>query len=162
VDDFDGEWGEILKLVGGGPAGFLGIGGAGQRAAGDSTEKIDQDIVIAHAACLIARDAVEGLHDIDDLDHDAGLLEDLAADGLFEGFAELDRAARQRPLAFEGLLSAPDEENLPRSVRDVAEDDGSDTGDGSVGIFAFHTNRVQEQKRAADAPSGSAAIRVRA
>src|SRR5262249_22820955 len=64
---------------------------------------------------------------------DAGLLLQLAADGLFEGFLDADEAAGQRPPALEGLQVAADEEDL-EVLLVQAEDDGVH-GQRRPGVF---------------------------
>ena len=91
--------------------------------------------MVLDAALRVAGDAVEGLDDLDGFDDEAGFFEDFAADGFFEGLAELDGAAWEGPLAFEGLPGAADEQDGLLCSGTVAEDDGTDAGDGRVWVF---------------------------
>src|ERR1700734_2442128 len=138
ANDFYGEWREPFQLVRGRPPGFKGVGGAGKQPAFDAAEEVDEHVVGADAACRVAGDAVEGLNDVDGLDDEPGFFLDLAADGLIEGFAQLDDAARERPLAFQRLLRAADEQDLLLRVGSVADDNGTDAGDRGVWVFTLH------------------------
>lgn len=130
-----------MEFVDGSPASLDSVGSAGERASGDAAEEVDEHIVVAHAAGIVARDAVKGFDGVDDVDNQAGFFEDFATDGLLEGFAQLDRAARERPLALQRFLAAPDEENLVIAVRTFLDDNRANAGDGGFRVFPFHRHQ---------------------
>ena len=77
--------------------------------------------------------AIEGFDDRADLDVEPGFFLDLAARRVGERFAELEQAARQRPLAFARLVRALDDQRLA-----VAHHDGADADDRMRGVFSGH------------------------
>ena len=59
----------------------------------------------------IVPNAIQNVDDRADLDVEAGLLANLPANRLFERLADVDRAARNAPLAFERLVRALHEQH---------------------------------------------------
>ena len=76
------------------------------------------------AAVRVAADPIEHVDDRTDLDVEAGFFLHFAGDGLLEGFAQLDPAARQAPLPFQRLVRAFDEQHAI-----AVEDHGPDADD---------------------------------
>jgi hypothetical protein len=69
--------------------------------------------------------------------------EHLAADRRFERLAQLNRAARQRPLSLERSLRAPDEQHLLPPTGIPSNDHRAHARYRSVRIFTPHRSRVQ-------------------
>ena len=123
-DDADGDGIEdegamAVPLRAPDPANRVGVRGSAELAAGYAAKIVGNDVVVAHAA-LFADDAVDELNEFDDADIEAGFLADFADGAGGEGFAQLEHAAGQRPVALEGLAAATDEEHAA-----ILDDDGA-------------------------------------
>ena len=104
------------------PADGVGVRGRAQLASGDSAKIIGDDIVIAHAVAL-AVNAVEKLDQFDRLDVEAGFFADLANDACDERLTNLEQAAGERLVAFEGLGAASNQEHAATLHDDRAHAD---------------------------------------
>ena len=105
------------------PADGVGVGGRAQFAAGNAAEVVGDDVVVADAAGLapsfesrfgmdaLVMDAIDELDQLERLDEEAGFFAHLAHHAFNQGFTDLKHAARQRPMAFEGLAAAAHEEH---------------------------------------------------
>jgi hypothetical protein len=91
--------------------------------------------VILGAAVAVGDDALEQLEDIQRLDLEPGLLADLAARGVFEQLAGFDNAPWKRPLAFERLAAALDQQD----ALGVIEDQRTDAEEGAIRVAAANT-----------------------
>ena len=106
------------------PADGGSVRGGTQVAAGDAAEVVGDDVVIANAA-VFAMNAVEKLDQFDGLDVEAGFFADLANDAGCEGLADLEHAAGEGPMTFEGLGAAANQEHAG-----VLDDDCADADEG--------------------------------
>ena len=77
--------------------------------------------------------AIEGFDHRADLDVEAGLFLDLAARGVGQRFAEVEQAARQRPLPLRGSCARRDDQRPA-----VAHHDGADADHRVRGVFSGH------------------------
>ena len=96
-------------------------------------ENVDDEVVVLDAAAIVMEDEVECLDVGDGEDDEAGLFEDFADAGFASGLSELNGTAGERPTARHGIGAAADEEYLGGAVG-ASEDNGSDAGDGAIGV----------------------------
>src|SRR5262249_48215882 len=97
------------------------VGAATERAADRAADEIDEHEVVEDTAVHVEPDAIEDVDHRADVDHQAGFFLHLSRDRDLERFADLDRTARQAPLAFQRLVSTADEEHA-RAVDDYGAD----------------------------------------
>jgi hypothetical protein len=111
------------------------------RTPAQTAEKIDDHVVILHFA-MRPRSWLQGRLGVDDafedtqyaqrLDIKSGFLADFTLDGACQFFANLDQAARYRPLALKGFLPAANQQH-PAAV----DHDASDAHAGMVWKLAL-------------------------
>ena len=75
------------------------------------THVVDQDVMILGSPGRIAYDALENLEHRGMLDPQAGLFEHFTPDRVLKSFAGFDESAGNRPVAFQRLTRALDEQN---------------------------------------------------
>ena len=99
------------------PLDGIGIRCRAQFAAGDAAEVVGDDVVVANAAGFapsfaprFKMDAIDQFDQLQRLDEEAGFLAHLADDAIDDGFTQLEHAAGQRPMAFEGFAPAAHEQ----------------------------------------------------
>ena len=96
-------------------------------------DEVDDDEVIADSPFRVAMDAVEGFDNRAELDVEARFLAHFAARGIGQRLAQIEQAARQRPLAFPRFVRAADDQ---RAV--IAHDDRADADHRVRGVFSGH------------------------
>lgn len=114
------------------PANLVGVRGGTEIASGDAAEVIGNDVVIADELA-VAMDAVEELDKLDWLDEETRFFLDFADQAGRKRLAQLERAAGQGPLAFEGLGTAANQQNAA-----CIDDDGADGDNGRGREFPAH------------------------
>jgi hypothetical protein len=126
------------------PTGCLGIGRCAQLTPGNTAKIIGDDVVVTNAA-FVTMDPFEQLDKLKRLDIEAGFFADLADDPFDERLADFEHAARERPMAFEGLAAAANEQDSP-----LMNHDGPHADERGVGKFALHDSSTVQ-------PAGNAA-----
>src|SRR5579863_5693221 len=106
------------------PANIVGVRGCLHGSADHAAQVVGNDVVVADALA-VAVDAVEQFDEFDRLDDKPGFLQGFAGHSLTEGFAEVDKAAGNGPLAAGGLGAALDKEDAI-----VLDDDGAHSDQG--------------------------------
>jgi secondary thiamine-phosphate synthase enzyme len=122
-----------IDLIWGDPSYRLRIRAGHRVAAETPAHEVDDDEVIADAPFLVTMHAIEGLDDRTELDVESGFLADLSPRRIRQRFAEMQQAARQRPLPFSRLVGAPHDQRPA-----VAHDDGADADRRVRGVFSGH------------------------
>lgn len=144
---------------------FAGKDDVGHIAAGtwfstDALTKIIDDYVVVLGLGFVfrgdgavgAENAVENFNEFDHPHLKAGFFQQFTGDALFEGFAELQRAARDGPLATQGFAAAADQQSAV-----VFNDYASNADDRPFGVFAgrCHNLRVQRPRLSRKQPGRS-------
>jgi secondary thiamine-phosphate synthase enzyme len=86
-------------------------------------DEVDDDEVIADPAFRVAMDAIEGFDNRAELDGEARFLAHFAARGIGQRLAQIEQAARQRPLAFPRFVRAADDQRAAIAHHDRADAD---------------------------------------
>jgi hypothetical protein len=76
------------------PQGIVRIRSAGERAAGDLTQVVDDHVMEFDAAVSVSRDTVEHIDDVADLNVEAGFLANFPNHGRVQFFARFDHSPR--------------------------------------------------------------------
>jgi len=152
---FENARGRGRKVVGGeiglGRPGDVGHVAAGAGFTGDAfTQVIHDDKVEARARAVFSRlapgfmpwfieDALEHFNQFDYADPQASLFFQFAARALFECFAGFERAAGNRPMAFERFAAAADEQGAS-----LLDDHAADSDHGALRIFSAARHSVPQ------------------
>jgi hypothetical protein len=101
LDDGERTFGEAKsgELVPVEPGGAGGVVSSGEGSAEHVAEIVDENVMVFDLSGFITHDALEDFDYLDGFDDEAGFFEDLAPDGLFEGLADFEAAAGERPVA---------------------------------------------------------------
>jgi hypothetical protein len=102
-------------------------------AADASAKEVDQDVVVLGSASCVRINAVEDADDLTDFGLKAGLFAEFAFDGGRERLPDLDGSARNRPLAFERLFAATDQQYAA-----IVDHEGADADERTFRIAAVH------------------------
>jgi len=78
-------------------------------------------------------DAIDELDQLERLDEEAGFFAYFAGDAIDDGLTQLEHAAGERPMAFEGLAAAAHEEHAA-----LVDYDRADTDERRLGKLALH------------------------
>ncbi len=108
---------------------FFGVRCALQRAPERPAEEVNEDIVKLDSPVRVVPNAIQDVDDGADLDVEARFLAHFPANRLFERLADIDRAARKAPLAFERLIRSLHEQHAV-----AVEDNGTHAHDRPFGV----------------------------
>jgi hypothetical protein len=98
-----------------------------------ATEKINQHVVVLHAAAGVAQDAVVDAQQLAGFDSESGFFAGLAEGCLADQLADFQHASGDRPLGLQRRVSA-----LYENHAGVFDDDGADADQRLLGIFTLH------------------------